>query len=83
MIKNYLKIKSVLLSDDNIEKVIIDNSRETISIIPRQDLNYNWMEDPLKNFKINGNIKICERVFKVVKYLQNKSKIYELVLKEF
>ena len=82
-ITNYSKIKSLLLEDENIERVIIDNIHEKIFITPRQDLYYNWIEDPLTNFRYNGNIKIHNKIFKVIHYLQNMNKIYELVLKEY
>ena len=81
--KEYLEIKSALLNDNNIEKVVIDTSREQISITPRQDLSYGWMEEPLVNFKNKGNIKICNKVFKVINYIQNMDKVYELVIKEY
>lgn len=83
MNKKYLEIKSKLLNDDNIERVVIDSIHEKIIITPNQGFNYNWMEDPLTNFKVNGNIKICSKIFKVISYLQNTNKVYELVLKEF
>lgn len=83
MNKKYLEIKSKLLNDDNIERVVIDPIHEKIIITPNQDFNYNWMEDPLINFKLNGTIKICSKIFKVISYLQNTNKVYELVLKEF
>ena len=82
-ITNYSKIKSILLQDENIEKVIVDTLHEKIIVIPNQSFNYKWMEDPLENFKINGNINICNKVFKVINYIQNVDKVYELVLKEF
>lgn len=81
--KEYKEIKSELLKDSNIQKVFIDTAREQISITPRQDKIYNWMEDPLANFKCRGNIIICNKVFKVTNYIQNMDKIYELVLKEY
>lgn len=81
--EEYLEIKSKLLKDDKIDKVVMDYLHEKIIITPNQDYNYNWMEDPLENFKVNGNIKLCNKIFKVVSYLQNMNKIYELVLKEF
>lgn len=80
---NYSKIKLALLEDENIERVIIDDIHEKILITPRQDLHYDWIEDPLINFKTNGNIKIHNRTFKVISYLQNMNKVYELVLKEY
>lgn len=82
-ILNYSKIKSLLLNDENIERVVIDSLQEKIFITPRQDINYEWIEDPLVNFRYKGNIKIYNKTFKVISYLKNMNKIYELVLKEY
>ena len=82
-ITNYSKIKSLLLDDENIERVVIDDIQEKIFITPRQDINYYWIEDPLVNFRYKVSIKVFNKIFKVISYLKNKNKIYELVLKEY
>ena len=82
-ITNYSKIKSLLLNDENVERVVIDDIQEKIFITPRQDVDYNWIEDPLVNFRYKGSIKVFNKTFKVISYLKNNNKIYELVLKEY
>lgn len=79
----YANIKAELLKDDNISKVIINKPEEKLIVTPNQNRNYNWMEDPLEAFKDKGKIKICNKIFNVIKYYENMGKVYELVLKEY